>query len=618
MITLLDLRHLREQAVHIHQRWKSETLMADRVESGDWEVLWPDLSVESKDPLVENLYSQALEDKTITAAAIPPMLFSPPTRGTKKDEGEKNAAKRKRVGLSYWDRSNLRKMRQRLYRDWFHTGLMVGMPWATGFAGDVAPSAERFAYFEVVNPRHVYPLGWDSRGRLAAGLIIRQKRVIDLEADWGKQHPALIAAKVRHAIRSQELRWLEEIWYFDGTQWAVAVGDANLPTIYQGALMGPADAQGSMIVDWLVAPSEHHLGQCPLKAAARITVMDSPRGALIDIIPQLKVAQNFMARILDDLQANIYAPVVLDNIKNPQEYGLGAILVGTGQGKAFIDRDRPPVNFEAQQTVDSIMDQARRQAMEPAQRSGEAGASIVSAKGVNALLGSFNAELASAQGDAEEILADLTSATAALDEQWCAGLKQIHVADHTGEMKDEQYDPEVLFKGDHRFTVSYGDRTGLDENQHLTRIATVRSLEGMSKRSFMNKTGMVENALDEETDIAIEKLVTLFTDVVLPQQVQAGDKAALVAFVDLIDTDKKTVREAVFETIRNTQLAAEQGQGGAASPGGRADIMRLMRSMQSGGIPGNAEGQPESGLPGQIPAPARRQLANVAPGGTAT
>lgn len=596
--------------------------MADEVAAGRWQIMWPDLSVDASEPLVENLYSQTLKDKTMTAGAVPLQLFTPPTRGTRKDEGEKNAQKRKRVGHSYWDRSNLRKNRQRFYRDWLHLGVMCGDPWATGFSGlNQRPAKERFVYFEVANPRHLYPLGWDSRGRLTAGMLIRQRRVADLEADWGFDHPSLMSAKIRHAqVRATHLVWLEEIWYFDSTQWAVAIGDSGLPLSHQGQMFAPADGFGSVIVDWIVPPSEHGLGSCPLKAMARVTHNDSPRGALMDMVPALRIAQNFMARTLDDLNASVYAPVVLDNIENPEEYGLGAVLVGNGLGKAFIDRDRPPVNFEAMQTVERILDGARRDAFEPAQRSGEAGASIVSGKGTMALMGTFNAELAAAQGDAEMIVADLTSASAAFDEKWCAGSKEINVIDFQKMMiSDETYDPEKLFKGDHRFNCSYGDRTGLDEQQHLTRAAMVRNLEGMALRTFMEKSGMVPDPLAEETEMGIEKLIKLFTDVILPQTIQAGDKEALVKFIDLIDADDKTMREAVYETIRGVQLtAAEGGPTDPMSPGGRTDIMKMVRSMSAGGIPGSAEGQPASQLPGQLPGPIRRLAAQGAPGGTAT
>jgi len=627
VITETDIRQLRGDAIQAHSRWKGELVLADAVESGEWEILWPDASIEMSKPLVENLYSEALEDKTLTASTIQPQLLTQPTRGTRKDRGETNAAKRQRVGLSYLERSDFRRNLRKIYRDYYHAGLAAGNPWATGFAGVVLPPDQRFAYFQLQDPRAIFPLGWDNRGRLTAGLVMRRKRVADLRADWGADHPALINSQVHHAMRDQPLVWLEEIWYFDGTQWGVTLGDASIPYNYQGQPFGPKQGEGATIISWLAEPKEHKLGQCPLKAITRTTVNDQPRGALFDIIPQLRVAQNFMARLLDDLEMSIYAPAVADNIQNIEEYGPGAILIGDGQGKASLERDRPPVNFEAQQTVTSIMEGARREAFEPAQRSGEAGASIVSAKGTTALMGSFNAELAAAQYDSEILIADLLSATAALDEQWCAGRKEIWLIDKHSNLVDESYDPAQLFQGDYRFRVTYGDRTGLDEQQHLIRSSTLRNLGAMPLRQFMEKMG-IEDPLAAETDLAIEKLITLFTDVILPQEVQAGNKQAIVDFIDKIDNDKMTVREAVFETIRGTQIdPAQDPGGGGLGAGGRADIMRMMQSLGSGGIPGNAEGQPGTGGPQPIAtgglrqalgSEASRAIAEVAPGGTAT
>ena len=63
----------------------------------------------------------------------------------------------------------------------------------------------------------------------------------------------------------------------------------------------------------------------------------------------------------------------------------------------------------------------------------------------------------------------------------------------------------------------------------------------------------------------------------------------MVKFIDKIDSDKMTVRAAVFETIRETEIAAAdaaQGGGGPGTPGGRADIIKMVRSLGAGGIPG--------------------------------
>lgn len=618
MIDLLQIRQARQESLFQHRDWKASIHLADRVAADDWEVIWPDGVGENADPLVENLYTQALEDKMASAGSMLPHLFVSPTRGTRKDRGESNAALRQRVMMSYWGpwRANLKKNLKGYFRDWLHAGAVYTLPWTDW--ND--PVGRMFPYFMKLDPRTVFPLGHDSKENLTSALVMRQRRISDLVSDWG-HHPAFEDLRKHRSIKAMAAaEFLEEIWYFDGDTWAVAVGDSMLPAGMQGHEWVARDLtpQGGMLTEWIHPPEKHRLFGCPVSEAKRLTADGRYRGALVDIIPQLKTAQNFMARLLDDLNSNIYAPVVLDNIENPEEYGPGGILIGTGNGAARIEHSRPPVNFEARQAVSDILTMARKQAFEPEQRAGEAGASIVSGKGTMALMGSFNSELAWVQTDIEALLARTTSITACFDEMWCAGEKVIEGWDR--EAYVEKYDPAKLFQGDYRCHVTYGERTGLDEQSHMTRLGLLRQLGGMSLRSFMEKAGVSEDPLQEEREITIEKLTSMFLDTVLPQAIQSGDLAALKQFVDKIDGDKLTVRAAVLDTIRE-MTAPQQAPGPeAAGGGGPGDVMKMMRSLSFGGIPGRAEGLP---LPGKelqqvLPPTARRMAAETAPGGTAT
>jgi len=256
------------------------------------------------------------------------------------------------------------------------------------------------------------------------------------------------------------------------------------------------------------------------------------------------------------------------------------------------------------------------------QRSGDADASVVSAKGVVALAGSFNSELATAQQDMEATLMEANRVAAAFDEKHCAGLKKIHVMEGVRAF-NVKYDPVKLFGGDYRNKVSYGDSTGMDESNRLTKLALLRNLEAISLRTFMQKTGSTEDALQEERDIAIENLTKMFYSVLLPQQIEQGNLGALKDFVERIDDDGETVRSAVLETIKEMEAAAGpvpgQGGGGGQGPG---DVIQQMRSLASGGIPGQAAGQPAPPTIGQdlqniLPSGQRRLVSETAPGGTA-
>jgi len=627
-LTLDDVRAARDWGVRFHSSWKAQIRVNDAVASDQWSIAWDDGEDEDSEPLVENVYKGALEDKMSAAGSFLPSIFVPPSPGTTEDRGERQSQKRKRVYQSYWDRSDMPRLLKGAYRDWFHTGAGYVMPWTEWYdkEGNAKASADRAPYLMRLDPRQAYPLAHNSKGELVKILFARQRRIAELKDEYGPTNPAFAEFTTYRNLKSlDDAQFLEEIWYFDATYWGVALGDSLLPREHQGRQILPtgmidAVGGGSNMV-WIGEPIKHNLDRCPVVESKRMTHDDSYRGALEDVIPSLRTAQNFMARILDDLQQNIYAPVVLDNIENSDEYGPGAILRGTGDGTASILRDRPPVNFEGQQIVQNVIGAAHRQASWPVQRSGDADASVVSAKGITALAGTFNSELAWAQQDMEGALMGANRLAAAFDEKHCAGKKRIYGMEGIRSYS-ETYDPTVLFDGDYRNKVSYGDRTGLDESNRLTKLAMLRNLEAISLRTFMEKTNATEDPLQEERDIAIENLTGLFYKVLLPQQIEQGDLGALKKFVERIDDDRETVRTAVMETIRELENPAPGPIPGAPGGGGQVDTIQMMRSLASGGQPGNAEGLPEPPTIGpelqkMLPNRQRRLVSETAPGGTA-
>ena len=624
-LTLDDVRAAKDWGVNYHAAWKQQIRVNDAIAADQWSVIWDDGENEPMSPLVQNVYKGALEDKINTAGAGIPSIFVPPPPGTSADRGERLAQKRKRVYQSYWDRSDMPKMLKKLFRDWFHTGAGFMIPWTEFYDRDsqLTPTAERAPYFMHLDPRQAYPLAHDNRDRLVKILFTRQRRVASLKVEYGENHPAFTEFSTYRTVKGMDdSEFLEEVWYFDSTYWGVALGDSLLPREYQGRSLLPVgllDSVGGSNMVWLSEPSAHGFDMCPVVESKRLTHDGSYRGALEDIIPALRTAQDFMARLLDDMKQNIYAPVVLDNIENEEDYGPAAILLGTGDGKAAILRDRPPVNFEAQRAVVEIIQTAHRQATWPVQRSGDADASVVSAKGVVALAGSFNSELATAQQDMESMLMQGNRVAAAFDEKHCAGKKKIHGMEGVRAFT-EIYDPTVLYNGDYRNKVSYGDSTGLDEQNKLTKLAMLKNLGAISLRTFIDKTNASEDPLQEERDIAIEDLIAIFTKIVLPQQIEQGNLKALKDFVERIDDDKETVRSAALATIK--ELEAIPGPLPDQAGGGPIDTVRMMRSLASGGIPGNAAGQPMPptigvDLQNMLPTSQRRLVSETAPGGTA-
>jgi hypothetical protein len=131
-------------------------------------------------------------------------------------------------------------------------------------------------------------------------MFIRRRRFVDLQQEYGENHEVLAGFKRRRSIKQMdEATFLEEIWFFDNTDWAVAVADSSLPASAQGREFYSRgqwdDYQGGSIIDWLAEPVTHRIGRCPVIEKKRMTHDDAYRGALEDTIPQLRLAQNIQA-----------------------------------------------------------------------------------------------------------------------------------------------------------------------------------------------------------------------------------------------------------------------------------------------------------------------------------
>jgi len=105
----------------------------------------------------------------------------------------------------------------------------------------------------------------------------------------------------------------------------------------------------------------------------------------------------------------------------------------------------------------------------------------------------------------------------------------------------DRYDASTIFRGDYRNFVTFGGGLGLDQQQFLLMLASMKNMEGMARRTFMAKSGLVDNPLREERDIALEQIPTPSS----PSPSQAGESGnvdPLQKIAARIDDDKATVR----------------------------------------------------------------------------
>lgn len=598
----------------MHREWKRRSLTLDAIASDKWQTVWDDLTVDVGEPLVENELLEALEDKAAAAASVPPKVHVAATRGTRGDRAERVAEQRRRVFRSYWDRSFLDKRVIKWYLDWWAHGAAYATPWCDLYNrdGSLKPPEERFPYLIRLDPRVTFPLAHNSQGRLTAVVNTRMRSLADLKNEYGPDHPGvrLLEFRWQRANPERRLGVVEETWFFDEDQWAVAVSARTTPAWvdayrYVASYGEPA----GRIDEWLMPPTSHGLNWCPVAEGKRESWDDQYRSPLDSVIPRLKVAQNLMARYLEDVSDSIFGPVVMEGIINPEDFGPNARLLGDGSGNARVEFPRKPTNFEARQATVDQLAMSRRQAKHPEQRSGEAGASIVSARGTNALMGSFNDELRTAHTDIAHLLQWGNVLTANYDEVHCFGRKTVEGFE-TGAAWVETYDAASLFRGDFRNEVTYGSATGLDRQNLMSMMALGRNMQAISRRTFMTETGLVEDVLAEERDMLIENMSTALEGI-LVSQAMSGNAVPLQLLVDAVDDDSKSIRQAVFEVARKMQLIPANGPAGT-SP--QPDPLREVASLEAGGT-GVADGMSDMGasMRRAMPDGVARELVQSAP-----
>lgn len=610
-----DLVEARSFAFNIHQDWKRRTKAGDLIASGFWKTVWPDLSVEAIDPNVENTYIEALEDKSNAGHGMTPTLFVAPSTGTRLDRGEKQANKKRKVFVSYNQRSREEKLRMKWLLDWYQHGAAYSWPWVDW------RRAPRLPFYIRHDPRHAYPLAHDSTGRLTSIIHSKHRRLVDIEQEWGLDHPAVVDFKRFYGDKSGETEPtdVEEIWFADTHRWGVALYVSMRENIfgqYKDPTTNPAGT-GDGKAFFLAPPHPHNMSRCPAVENRRETFDGEYRGPIEAMTPNLKVAHNIMSRILEDMELQLGAPVVMDNIENWEEFGPFAHLRGTGEGAASVEFARPPSNFEAAQHVVSAVEASKRVGKQPQQRGGDPGASISSAKGSNVLMGTFNDELAVAQTDLAAFSQETLSVCAEFDVAWCDSNKKIAGFDQ-GEAYDETYTPSQLFNNeDYRLMVTYGGMAGLDRQNHLIQLALMKNSNAMSNRSFMQGSGLIDNVLQEEREIALDQ-VSLGFFALLAQQAQSGNNDPLLKFAEAIDDDDETARAAIMKTIK--EMTVQSADPGPA-PSSPADALLQARSLEAGGQPGSAAGLPPGpptpgpGLQRALPAQTGRLAETLTPGG---
>lgn len=514
------------------------------VREGRWDDVAPGFFPEDiREPMVANFIDVAARASAEMIAPLPTFTCSNPNMAT--DAARKAADKRTKIANHYVVHSNLGEQNV--------------------LAGDHLDSYGSTAY--IVEP------DFDDKTpciyvESAIGAIYGLDR---------KGRTAWYARCFRRSI--DELR-------YDYPEYATVWGDARNTGATTVELVRYYDKDVSML---LCPELELELHSVPnILKRCRVRVVEAPktgeqtRGTYDDAVwIQLARAKfgNLTMRIAQDVAD---APTAMPNDVQEFEVGPNAILKSDRPGDIHkVDLSVPSQPFAELQNLGAEL---RTGARYSELRDGNTDASIITGKGVQALLAGSDNRIKTLQGRLAAGLQDIIEMCFEMDEILWGNREKSVSGLQDGAPFEMKYKPKRDIAGNYTCSVSYGLTAGLDPNRALVFLLQLQTAGDVSRDTVMRQIPFELNVVEEQKKIYVENIrdAMMAGIAALPQAIpamamQGADPTELLKKVGAIvqalqkgDTIESAVEKAFPPAPPPPETPAEQqdpAAGGAAGPG---------------------------------------------------
>ena len=527
------------------------------VRSGDIDTVMPGAMPDAwPKPIVANLIDTSARDMAEVMGTMPSINCASGVITT--DKAKKFSGKRTKIANAYVQHSQLQSGKQVTFCDYYNTfGMAVYV---------VEPDFEdRMPRIRVENPIGVYP-ELDLSGRVRSYSKVWREEAIHLVSKF----PHLLRVLQHNETAGQaDSTWaereIEVVKYCDSDQITMF-----LPN------------HGNQIVDMMPNP----LGKVYVSIAKRPGFDMEIRGAFDDAI-WVQLAKARMALLgLEATEKSVRAPLAVPRDVQKMTFGDDAIIrTDNPEGVRRVALDVPQYAFQEGAMLDN---EARSAMRSPEVRSGNIDASIITGKGVQALMGGFNTVITTGQSVISAALAKALELAFEMDEKLWAGEKKTVAGVVQGTPFEETYTPGKDIKGNYTVDVTYGFAAGQDPARAIVALLQLRG-DQLVSRDFVQRqlpmdldVNQLQTQIDNEqfTD-ALKQGIMAYMQAILPmaQQGQIDPTDALMKMGKLIEEREKgtPVHDAVLKVFKPKEqaaaaaqdpLAALMGGGGPAAPGG--------------------------------------------------
>ena len=358
----------------------------------------------------------------------------------------------------------------------------------------------------------------------------------------------------------------------------------------------------------ILSSAPNPVGECLVEWFQRPGIDDDAHGQFDDILAVQVAKSRFALLSLEAAQKAVQAPIVLP--PDAQELALGpdaVIRTANGQQVRRVPIEVPQSAFAQQGVLDQELRQGSRY---PEARGDNIDGSVVTGRGVQALMSGFDTQVRTAQAMFAVGFANLVRKAFLVDEKlWGEESKTVR-GNANGTPYEIRYRPAKDIKGDYTCDVQYGLMAGLDPNRALVFGLQARGDKLISRDFLRSQMPFALDATEEESKVDIEEMRDALKQAVagyaqaIPVLAQAGqDPGEILARLSQIILGRqkgRSIEEVVSEAFAPQEQAPLPG---VEAPGG--ETLGEPGALE-GGSPGGG------GLAGL--SDATGQLRGVAPG----
>lgn len=519
-----------------------------------------------------NTIKVAAEDMANVMGALPALACASGNGTTQADQ--RRAEKKNKIGAFYWSQSRLDEEFTLLADHYNSYGVGILC---------VEPAFDRrLPLIRVESPEGFYYL----RDRFG--------RVVECTKEWKQEVDELVALFPEHA---DSLR-------VEGR------GDGGIVTVVRyshkdhGTMLFVPERHNTVLARWASVIE----GELPYFVAERPTLSDVPGGKFDEAI-WIMYAKVIMAHYMfRAAERSINAPLVMPPDVGDIEEGIDAVMLTDKMrpGYGILPLNVPNQIFAYAEQLDQDTKEA---AGYPDARTGGVKASIITGRGVEALMGTFDTQIKSAQTRFKRLLEDATAYCFKLDVKMWPNRPATIEGISLGKSYKFVYTPGRDVADNTACTVSYGFGLGNSPAQAMLMQMQLETAEYISKKTVRNNLPWPVDAEAEQQEIDTQRLNQAMMSGVaayaqaLGVQIQQGTPAdqVMAPLVKLYNLRQrgKALHEAIAEAFAPPEpTGPEAGALAGGPPPGEPGMGAGPGS--SGLLPGVAPGQagrPPGGLP---------------------